>query len=118
MNAQVLSLNSEVLEEFRINLDGAIRVLAANLTEKDLATGTVTAKLEIDIRNAADNMLEMKMMEIEPDISIKIGAKGKMKCSNQSGIFLKYDEDGLPIIGESQMTIDEFIREREELRNI
>ena len=114
MQAHVLGLNSETLEEFRQNFDMAIRSLVNNLTERDLETGTVTAKIKITIKKELGGQaLPATMMKIEPDVGIKIGASGKVKCGEQNGIYLKYDGDGMPIVGDHQMSIDEYIMERE-----
>ena len=113
MRAHVLGLESEVLEEFRQNLDMSIRALVNNLTERQLETGTVSARIKITIRQEKNEQaMPSTVMKIEPDVGIRIGASGKMKCGETNGIYLKYDEDGMPIIGDHQINIDEYIRDR------
>lgn len=110
MEAHVLGLKSETLEEFRQNLDMAIRSLVNNLIERDLETGTVTAKIKVTVaREIGAQSTPATMLKIEPDVGMKIGASGKVKCGEQNGIFLKYDDKGMPIISDHQVTIDEYI---------
>lgn len=113
MKAHVLGLESEVLEEFRQNLDMSIRALVNNLTERQLETGTVSARIKITIRQEMNGQaMPSAVMKIEPDVGIRIGASGKMKCGEKNGIYLKYDEGGMPVIGDHQINIDEYIRDR------
>ena len=115
MLPQELSLDCEALDEFRAALDSTIRKTVESLIERDLIAGTVTAKIKITIeKEEGRNGEPIHMMKIEPETSAKIGATGKLKCGEQNGIFLKYTEDGKPIIGEKQLEIDEFIREQAE----
>ena len=110
MSAQVLGLHSEPMKDFRENLDEALRMLVTNMTERDLGTGTITAKIKVTIEHSDYGFTQMK---IEPDISIKIGAKAQKKCGIQQGIFLKYDQDGMPVVAGNQISLDDYIRNRD-----
>ena len=115
MSPQELSLDCEALEELRVTLDTEIRRTVDSLIARDLETGTVTAKVKITLEKHTDQYgKQCCLMKIEPETSMKIGASGKVKCQTKNGIFLKYAEDGTPIIGERQMEVDEFIRGKAE----
>ena len=110
MKPHAMGLHSEMLQDFRDNLDEMLRMLVLNMTDRDLMEGVLTAKIKI-VMNKPEygGFTEMK---IEPDISLKIGAKGTKKCETQQGIYLRYDQDGTPVIAGSQITLDEYIRSR------
>ena len=118
MTPEFLSLNCEALDEFRTNLDEILKLLINNLVERNLRTGTVNAKIKVTIENATDGSgAPVHQLKLEPDLWLKIGAKGQMKCKAQSGLLMKYTEDGEPVIGPSQISVDEYIRELDERRN-
>lgn len=114
MKAQVLGLHCELLADFREKLDQAIRTLMINLTERDLENGTVTAKIKITRKTAVDvaGIVSTKI-SMEPTVGIKIGASGQVRCNMANGLILAYGKDGEPVVGESQVTIDEYMRSRE-----
>ena len=113
MNAHVLGLYSETLEKFRGSLDGAIRTLVNNLIERNLDSGTVSAKIKVSVNySISGDARPATKIKIEPDIGMKIGASGKLKCQEQKDIYLKYDDEGMPIIGDRQISIDEYINNR------
>lgn len=114
MKPEELSLYAEALAEFRENLDAMIRMLVLNLTEKDLETGTISAKIKVNLKKETDSIgQQVYVMGIEPEVGIKIGASGKAKMKEKNGIFLRYRQDGTPIIGGKQMEIEAYIREME-----
>lgn len=114
MKPQTLGLHCEPLADFREKLDQAIRTLMINLTERDLENGTVTAKIKITRKTAVDvaGIVSTKI-SMEPTVGIKIGASGQVRCNLANGLILAYGEDGEPVVGESQVTIDEYMRSRE-----
>ena len=114
MEPQTLGLNCEPLSDFRVKLDEAIRMLMGSLTERDLENGTVTAKIKITRKTAVDvaGIVSTKI-SMEPTVGIKIGASGQVRCNLANGLILAYGEDGEPVVGESQVTIDEYMRSRE-----
>ncbi|MBR2854217.1 MAG: hypothetical protein IKG87_07855 [Clostridia bacterium] len=114
MEPQTLGLNCEPLSDFRVKLDEAIRMLMGSLTERDLENGTVTAKIKITRKTAVDGAgFVSTQISMEPTVGIKIGASGQVRCNMANGLMLVYGEDGEPIIGKSQLTIDEYMRSRE-----
>ena len=111
MNPQELKLECEALDGFRADLGNAIRLTVNSLFERELMVGTVTAKIKITLNKAEGrNGQPIHTLKIEPDVAMKIGANGKKKCEVQEGIFLKYAEDGTPIIAGEQIEMDEYIR--------
>ena len=111
MEAHVLGLESETLEEFRSSLNMAIRSLVNNLVERGLQEGTVNARIKISMSEEPGRYGDTeKIMKIEPDVGIKVSASAKIKCGEHSGIRLAYNDDGQPIIGDNQISIDEYIR--------
>ena len=110
MKPQELGLNCEALEEFRMSLDTALKILIDRMTEKDMETGTVTAKIKISVHTETqDNGNPVRIVKMEPDVGLKIGAKGAMKCRQQD-MFMKFDQDGVAIVGGKQMEIDDYLQ--------
>lgn len=113
MLPEEFGLNCEPLHEFRVNMDAILKALINSLVERDLTTGEVSAKVKVTVKPRPEpDGTVLHMLTIEPDLKMKIGAKGAVKCDPQSNIFMKYDRDEKIIIGEKQMDIDEFIRNR------
>lgn len=109
MKPHVMGLYAEPLTDFRRDMDEMIRLLMVNLTERGLETGTLTAKIKITLRTPQPGESRYTMMKIEPDIGIKIGAKGSKKCEVQDGILVQYDAKGMPVIAGNQISMDEYI---------
>ena len=113
--AQRLGLYCEPLDDFRSKLDQLIQMLMLNLTERDLKEGTVTGKIKI-VREITQNRFGMAetRIKLDPSINLKIGASGSAKCTMSNNLMLVYTDDGEPVIGESQISIDEYIRKTDE----
>lgn len=111
MDPHVFGLYGDEMKEFRMALDETIRQIVVTLTEKNLEEGTVSAKVKIHIdhKQGADGEL-VKMMKIEPAVSMKIGASGKYALQEENGIFLQFNDNGMPVVGDHQMEIEEYIR--------
>lgn len=110
MKQQEFDLNSEIFDEFRNVLSIAIRNTAKELIERDLAKGTITAKIAIEMkRDVDDDGVVTLMPEISSDIGSKIGASGKMKPSDQKGLIMKKGPHDELIIGTHQISIDEVL---------
>lgn len=111
MTPQHLTLSSEPLEEFKDGLNAILSTLINSLIERDLETGEVTAKIKVTVKTTQQQDGTMlHMLKFDPELKMKIGAKGQVKCKSQNGILMKYDRDGNIIIGERQMEIDDYIR--------
>ena len=75
MKPQELGLNCEALDEFRQSVDTALKILIDRMTEKDMETGTVTAKIKISVHTEMqDNGNQVRIVKMEPDVGLKIGA--------------------------------------------
>jgi hypothetical protein len=94
-------------------MDAALNGIVTNLISKQLMEGTVTASIKITLYENRDHETgEIKrQMMIEPDVNMKIGAKLRLECSERGGIFLKQNAEGHNIIGDSQVSIDELLKE-------
>lgn len=114
MKAEGLSLGCEALEEFRKDFDYMLKSIVKEMTIRDLKDGTISAKIKVTMETGIDITGQVNnMLSIEPDVSMKIGSSGKLKGRKQNGLFLQYTKDGAPVIGESQVSIDEYIRKAE-----
>ena len=115
MEAQTLGLYCDQLDDFRAKLDETIRGLMLNLTERDLEDGTVTAKIKVVRRIVVDEAnVARTMIRMEPTVGFKIVASGQAKCDTANGLLLAYGENGEPVIGENQITIEEYMRSQED----
>ena len=113
MKPQELNLKSEVLAEFMIKLEAALKIVPARMLEKKMQTGTINAKIDIEIREmpTADGEI-LNVIEIKPDVKLKIGSKASLDCGKQGGLFISQDENGVPIVGSNQISIDELIKDK------
>ena len=114
MKPQELSLQCEALEEFVMNLDEALKITAKAMMRKKMQCGTVNAKIDIVIQEVTNTDGEVfKILSIKPGVSMKIGSKEKMELAERNGLYVKQDENGVPIVGSSQVSIDELISSQE-----
>ena len=114
MKPQVLDLNSEVFVEFLEKLNAALTVAMNQLLEKKLMAGTVSGKIKITLMENKDKETgEVRINPIfEPEVDMKIGAKGKLECSPVGGMILQKDRNGQNIIASNQVEIDDLLREQ------
>ena len=111
MEPQVLSLDCEALKGFRYLFDAMLRNMVGKMEEKGLSSGTVTGKVKILLDTVTDQGGEIRtVMEIKPDVNVKIGETDKAELDKMRGIFLQFDVNGNPVIGTEQVTMDEMIR--------
>lgn len=110
MKPQEFDLNSEIFDEFRNVLSIVIRNTADELIDRNLVTGTISAKIKIEMKREADEDGVVTLMpEISSDIGSKIGTSGKMKLSDQKGLIMKKGPHDELIIGTNQISIDEVL---------
>ena len=108
MKPQELDMQSEVFDEFRIVLNGAIRTTVRKLIEKNMQTGTVSARIRIDMQRGVTEDGEIVLMpEISADVGSKIGDSEKMKIGDQKGLVLQQGENGELMIADNQISIEE-----------
>ena len=112
MKPQRLNLESEALEEFRQSLSAALEIVTCQLVRRRLNKGTVSAKVAITIEERADDKTGeiYYQMELEPNVSMKVGASDSLKCGKRSAI-MKQDNDGRPMIASEQIGMDEIMQE-------
>lgn len=115
MEPGTLDLNSEVLKTFRNMFDISLRSALINMEEKNLQTGTITGKIKIELeRDVNRETGEMvTRIKLKPDVSMKLGINTKTDCEEIKGLCLEFDRNGEPIVGENQITMDEYMRSRE-----
>lgn len=116
MQAQELNLGCEIFDEFREKVDATINLVINKLIEKGLAGGSVSMKIDIQMRKDTDpdSAEIIYMPEFEPKVSMKIGASGSVKCAKKGGIILKQAPCGKNIVGNNQISIDELMDRAEE----
>ena len=110
MKPQELSLQSEALTEFMANLEAALKIVTVRMLEKKMQSGTVSAKIDVELHEmpTADGEI-LNVLEIKPDVKVKIGSKASLDCEKQGGMFVKLDDRNWQIIGSNQISIDELI---------
>ena len=114
MKPQTLTIDSEVLEDFRDNFDGTLAVLLREMRNRRLREGTITAKIDIEIKENPDvNGEVIRMVNLVPEISMKMGAKAKVECAKKYGLFMQVNDDGVPVVGSCQMDIDELLNKED-----
>ena len=113
MKPQRINLDSEVLEEFRAALSGALEIVACQMMRKKLNEGTVSASVKISTEERADDKTGeiYYTMELEPKVKMKIGASDDMNCGKRGGIIMKQDYQGRPLIASEQISIEEIQQE-------
>ena len=112
MKPHVLTMDSEALADFREKMDQCLALLVCRMKERKLTEGTLTGKVKVTIREAPDMLGQLHtMMELEPEVSVNMSAKGKVECEKQAGMFMQLDEEGRPVIGSCQVDIEELLEE-------
>lgn len=113
MRQQELTINGELFEEFRNNIDMAMKILINRMLSTKIHKGTVSAKIGIEIKEIIDDNGEIVRM---PDITYSIGMgmseKDSMKGNLQRGLVLKHGPCGLLMIGTEQISMDELMEGR------
>lgn len=110
MAPHVFGLYGEELAKFREGLDGTIRALVFNMTERDLEEGSISAKIKVTIKKADSGGKLITWMKIEPAVGMKISASAKVKLETENGLVLEYDSEGRPVVGNHQIEVSEYIR--------
>lgn len=111
MKPHRLTMDSEMLGNFKESMNGALAMILNQLEEKNLSEGAISAKIKIKLMKKTDEDGALNnFIVLEPDISLKIGAKGKIECNTESAI-MQIDDEGIPIVASSQISIDELLQE-------
>lgn len=114
MKPQELSLDCEIFEEFREKLNATLNMALKNMIRKGLLGGTVTAKINIELKEHVTDTGEVVYMpEFKPSVSLRIKAEGKIECKEQEGFLMLEDGLGGFVVGTSQISMDELIRDHQ-----
>lgn len=110
MKPQRMNLDSEALEEFRRSLSAALEIVTCQLVRRDLKKGTVSAKVAISLEEHCDDKTGeiYYTMEIQPNVTMKVGASDKLECGKKSAI-MKQDGTGRPMIATEQIDMNELL---------
>lgn len=111
MEPEILSLDSAALEEFKRVFNLVMKRMVAEMEEKDLATGTVTGKIKVEMMRTVDvNTGEMRtFVEMKPDVRMKMSHGGGAECNKIEPLQLHFDVNGNPVIGTQQERMAEEI---------
>ena len=109
---ELLSMGNKSFADTRIKLDVMLNLLMNQLIEKDLMSGSVTLKINVDMKtHVTDEGEIIYMPEIEPKIAMKIGGSGSLDCFVPKGLVMKHGQDGKNIVCENQIHMDEVMKE-------
>lgn len=112
MKTQELTINGEMFEELRTNIDVAMRILINRMITARIDKGSVSAKISITMKEIIDENGEVvRMPEIDYNIGMGMSEKESMKGSMQRGLVLKRCQAGRLMIGSQQVSMDELIEE-------
>ena len=108
-----LSLGNKIFADTRIMLDAYMNMLIRTIIEKDLYSGSVGLKIDVDIkRKVTDDGEIIYEPEFEPKVSIKVGASGSDKCHVKKGLIMKSSHDGKNYVCENQISMEEVANEQ------
>lgn len=112
MAPQELTLDAEIFEEFRTILDSSIRALLRQMIEQQVKTGSITAKIEVDLaRTVDDETGEIHYQpSLDPKVGIKLGKRANYGLRKLNGFSMRPDGNGGFIIGTKQMNIEDLYK--------
>lgn len=110
MQPQEFTLQSEILDEFRYKLDFALNSICRHMVDKKLPTGTVAAKIKIEMEEQKDKETGEIYYEIEvdPAVDMKIGAKGRFDCDKKKAL-ARQSREGTTWIADNQISMDDLL---------
>ena len=110
MKPQELSINGELFDETRENLDTAMKILVNRMISTRINKGTVNLKISIEIKDIINDEGEVIRM---PDISYSVGMgmseKDTLKGNLQRGLMLKRSSCGNLFVASDQINMDELM---------
>lgn len=110
MKPQELSINGELFDETRENLDTAMKILVNRMISTRINKGTVNLKISIEIKDIINDEGEVIRM---PDISYSVGMgmseKDTLKGNLQRGLMLKRSSCGNLFVASDQISMDELM---------
>ena len=114
MKTQELTINGEMFEEFRNNLDVAMKILLNRMITTRIGKGTVSTKIAITMKELIDDNGEIvRMPEIDYNIGMGMSEKDSMKGNVQRGLILQRYTAGRFMIGSQQISMDELTEVKE-----
>lgn len=110
MKSQELVIEGELFDEFRGNLNAAMRILINRMIGTKIMKGAVSAKIGIEIKEFVDDNGEIvRMPEINYSIGMGMSEKDSMKGNMQRGLILKRTSSGGLLVGSDQISMDELM---------
>lgn len=110
MKPQELSINSELFEETRNNLDTAMKILINRMISTRINKGTVSLKIGIEIKDIINDDGEViRMPEISYNIGMGMTEKDSMKGNLQRGLMLKRSSCGKLFVSTEQISMEELM---------
>lgn len=110
MKPQELVIEGELFDEFRGNLNAAMRILINRMIGTKIMKGAVSAKIGIEIKEFVDDNGEIvRMPEINYSIGMGMSEKDSMKGNMQRGLILKRTSSGGLLVGSDQISMDELM---------
>jgi hypothetical protein len=108
-----LSLGNKIFADTRIMLDAYLNMLIRTIIEKDLHSGSVGLKINVDIKTqVTDDGEIIYVPEFEPKVSIKVGASGSDKCHVKKGLIMKRSHDGKNYLCDNQISMEDVAKEQ------
>lgn len=108
MKPQELTINGELFEETRDNLDTTIRMLIARMISTGIKKGTVSLKLSIELKEyIADGGEIVRMPDISYSVGMGMTEKDTMKGNLHRGMILKRSPCGRLMVSTEQISMDE-----------
>ena len=112
MKTQELTINGEMCEELRTNIDVAMKILINRMITARINKGSVSAKISITMKEIIDdNGQVVRMPEIDYSIGMGMSEKESIKGSMQRGLILQRCPAGMLMIGSQQVSMDELMQE-------
>lgn len=114
MKAQELTINGELFEETRNNLDAAMIILVNRMISTRINKGTVSLKIGIEIKDIINDDGEViRMPEISYNIGMGMTEKDSMKGNLQRGLIMRRSPCGKLMVGTDQISMDELMERTE-----
>ena len=108
MKPQELTINGELFEETRNNLDTAMKILINRMISTGIKKGAVSLKVGIELKEIINDSGEVIRM---PDISYSVGMgmteKDTLKGNIQRGLIMKRSPCGRLMVSTEQISMDE-----------
>lgn len=108
MKPQELTINGELFEETRNNLDMAMKILINRMISTGIKKGAVSLKVGIELKEIINDSGEVIRM---PDISYSVGMgmteKDTLKGNLQRGLIMKRSPCGKLMVSTEQISMDE-----------